>query len=37
LPNTLGYHAKHGAAVELEVTGFDGVKFHGAKIRGTGD
>jgi hypothetical protein len=32
LPDTLGHHAKHGAAVELEMTGFDGVKFHGAKI-----
>ena len=32
LPDTLGYHAKHGAAVAFKMTGFDGVKFHGAKI-----
>ena len=37
LPDTLGHHAKHGTTVELEMTGFDGMKFHGAKILRTGD
>ena len=37
LPDTLGYHAKHGTTVEFEMTGFDGMKFHGAKILRTED
>jgi hypothetical protein len=33
MPDGLGYHTEHRAAIELEVAGFNRIQFHEVKIR----